>query len=137
MALADTLFRLAIGGHVAWYRLTGGRLAGSRVLLLTTTGRRTGLERTSPLMYLEEGDAYVVAASMGGAPRHPGWFHNLQANPSVTVQVGALATQRRARVIEGAERDELWQRFVTTQPRFEQYQEKTDRTIPVVALEPV
>lgn len=137
MGIADTLFRVAIRGHAAWYRLMGGRFAGRNVLLLTTTGRKTGVKRTNPLMYIADGDAYLVAASMGGAPRHPGWFHNLRSDAAVTIQVGPDVTHCRARVTEGEERDELWQRFVTTQPRFGQYQERTERVIPVVVLEPV
>lgn len=135
MALADNLFKLAIRGHVGWYRLMDGRFAGNRILLLTTTGRRTGRSRTNPLMFIEDGDNYLVAGSMGGAPHHPGWFHNLRDNPVVTVQVGSRVETRRARLTEGDERDRLYARFVEMNNRFGEYQEKTDREIPVVVLE--
>lgn len=136
MALADTLFKLATRGHVAWYRLMDGRLAGGEnILLLSTTGRKTGKERTNPLMFIQDDGDYLVAGSMGGAPRHPAWFHNLRDNPVVTVQVGPQVEARRARVTEGDERDRLYARFVEMNDRFGQYQEKTDREIPVVVLE--
>ena len=136
MTLAESAFRTAVAGHVWWYRVMKGRFAGRGLLLLTTTGRRTGRERVSPLVRIDDGGNYLIAASMGGAPQHPGWYHNLVENPTVTVQVGATAEQRTARVASGSERDRLFQKFVDRDPRFARYQERTDRTIPVVVLEP-
>ena len=136
MSLAESAFRTAIAAHVWWYRTTRGRLAGKGLLLLTTTGRKTGKERVSPLVRVDHGDDYLVAASMGGAPQHPGWYFNLVENPVVTVQVGATVEQRAARVTSGEERDRLFQKFVDRDRRFAGYQERTDRTIPVVVLQP-
>ncbi|NNC91298.1 MAG: nitroreductase family deazaflavin-dependent oxidoreductase [Acidimicrobiia bacterium] len=136
MGFADTAFRAFMQGHVNFYKATGGRFAGKRLLLLTTTGRKTGKLRVSPLMRIEDGDNYLVAASVGGAPRNPGWFHNLQENPLVQVQVGHTIENRRARITRGEERDRLWQKFVEARRQFADYQERTERTIPVVVLEP-
>ncbi len=136
MGFADTAFKLATQGHVRFYKATGGKWAGKRLLLLTTTGRKTGKPRVNPLMRIEDGDNYVVVGSVGGAPRHPGWYYNLQDNPHVQVQVGSTIENRIARIAEGDERDQLWQRFVDADKRFADYQTKTDRVIPVVVLEP-
>ena len=136
MGMAESAFRVAVAGHVFWYRTLKGRFAGKSLLLLTTTGRRTGRERVSPVLRIDDGPDYLIAASMGGAPRHPGWYFNLLANPAVTVQVGGRVEPRAARVAHGAERDRLFQKFVDRDRRFARYQERTDRTIPVVVLEP-
>jgi deazaflavin-dependent oxidoreductase (nitroreductase family) len=134
--MADALFRLATQGHVRWYRATGGRFAGKNMLLLTTTGRRTGKERVTPLMLVEDGENYLVAGSVGGAPHHPGWYYNLTEDPEVTIQVGPTIERRTARITEGEERDRLFQRFIDANPQFGKYQQRTDRVIPVVVLEP-
>jgi deazaflavin-dependent oxidoreductase (nitroreductase family) len=136
MGFAETTFRLATQGHVKFYKATGGKFAGKRLLLLTTTGRRSGKLRVSPLMRIENGDDYLVAGSMGGAPHHPGWFHNLQENPRVQVQVGRNIENRFARIADGEERDRLWQKFIDARRQFADYQERTERLIPVVVLEP-
>jgi F420H(2)-dependent quinone reductase len=121
------------------YRATGGKLGGKMkgapILLLTTKGRKSGKPRTAPLLYLREGDALAVVASEGGAPRHPAWFLNLQADPEVEVEVGRARERRRAREATGDERATLWQRLVELYPPYEIYQQKTERTIPVVLLE--
>lgn len=132
------LWKAAVSTHTWLYRQLGGRfVGGDNVLLLTTVGRKTGKMRTSPLMKLAAGNDLLVSASAGGSSRHPEWFLNLKDNPNVNVQVGTLVEPRRARVTDGSERDELYQRFVDANPRFGEYQEKTDRIIPVVVLEPV
>ena len=136
MTVAESAFRTAIAGHVWWYRLMRGRFAGKSILLLTTIGRRSGAERVTPLLGIEDGHDFLVAASMGGAPQHPGWYFNLLDNPVVTVQVGGTVEQRTARVAHGAERDRLFGKFVDRDPRFGRYQKRTDRIIPVVVLEP-
>jgi deazaflavin-dependent oxidoreductase (nitroreductase family) len=122
------------------YRASGGKIGGSfrgaPVLLLTTTGRKSGKQRTMPLLYLREGDAFVVVASEGGAERNPAWFLNLQANPAVEVEVGRAKEQRRARAATDEERARLWPRLVEMYPPYEAYQQKTARKIPVVLLEP-
>ncbi|MFE9021949.1 nitroreductase/quinone reductase family protein [Streptomyces sp. NPDC007808] len=116
----------------------GGYFEGARLLLLTTTGARTGRPHTTPVGYLPDGGARVlVIASAGGAPRHPAWFHNLVANPQVTVESGAFTYEARAVVLEGEERDRAFARAVEAEPGWAEYQEKTERVIPVVALEEI
>jgi deazaflavin-dependent oxidoreductase (nitroreductase family) len=138
--------------HQRVYRLTGGAVgrhaAGRRALLLHTVGRKTGRPRTAALVYARAGDHYVVVASNGGAPRHPAWFLNLEANPEVTVQVGRQHRPARARVAEAEERERLWKLANETNRglarlfhrgvvgRYDVYQRHTRREIPVVILEP-
>ncbi|GAA1298628.1 nitroreductase family deazaflavin-dependent oxidoreductase [Pseudonocardia xinjiangensis] len=114
----------------------GGRFAASPILLLHTVGARTGQERVNPLTYLPDGDRFVVFASDRGAPRHPDWFHNVVASPSVQVEVGDETLPATATVAEEPERSELFARQAAALPRFGEYQEKTSRTIPVVILTP-
>jgi deazaflavin-dependent oxidoreductase (nitroreductase family) len=126
--------------HVDRYRATDGEeghiwLEGSTILLLTTTGRRTGKETTTPLIYQPDGDDLVIVASKGGAAEHPGWFLNLEKNPEVGVQILGDKFRARARVAEGAERERLWKLMNEAWPHYEEYQVKTDREIPVVVLE--
>lgn len=113
----------------------GGPFEGAGLLLLHTWGAKTGEERVSPLMYQERGDDLVVFGSYAGAPAHPAWYHNLRANPEVSVEVGTETLPMRARVAEGAERDELWERQKQLAPGFADYERKTTRQIPVVVLE--
>lgn len=115
----------------------GGPFEGGRLILLTTTGARTGARHTNPVGYLPDGDRIVVIASAGGAPRHPDWFHNLVANPRVTVEDGVFTYEAEATVLTGAEREELWARAVESDPGWAAYQDKTTRRIPVVALKQV
>jgi deazaflavin-dependent oxidoreductase (nitroreductase family) len=126
--------------NVWLYRKTNGRvgsrLRGAPVLLLTTTGRSSGELRTTPLLYLRDGEAYVVVASFGGSPNHPAWFLNIQANPEVEIQVGAERSARRARAASEQERERLWPTVVAMYPAYANYQTKTTRRIPVVLLEP-
>jgi deazaflavin-dependent oxidoreductase (nitroreductase family) len=138
--------------HQALYERTDGRVGkhvgGSDALLLHTTGRRTGKPRTAALLYARDGDACVVVASNGGAPRHPGWFLNLRADPQVEVQVGRRRWRARARTATGDERERLWRLVNRTNRglaplfhpgaagRYEVYQRHTTREIPVVVLEP-
>jgi deazaflavin-dependent oxidoreductase (nitroreductase family) len=114
----------------------GGRFADSPILLLHTVGARTGHQRINPLTYLPDGDRFVVFASVRGGPRHPDWFHNVVASPSVQVEVGDETLPAIATVAEEPERSELFARQAAALPRFGEYQEKTDRTIPVVILTP-
>jgi deazaflavin-dependent oxidoreductase (nitroreductase family) len=114
---------------------TSGPFKGRPLLLLTTTGAKSGEERTTPLVYSRDGDRVVVIASMGGAPKHPAWFLNLSANPDVTVEIGTEKFKGRASTVEGAERDRLYAQQAATMPAFNEYQEKTTRRIPVVVLE--
>jgi deazaflavin-dependent oxidoreductase (nitroreductase family) len=114
-----------------------GQFTGRALLLLTTTGARTGRHVTSPLAYTRSGDAYVVIASKGGAPTNPDWYHNLVANPDVNVVVGAESFAARARIAEGEERERLFAAQAALMPGFADYQRKTTRQIPVVVLERV
>jgi len=112
----------------------GGYFDGARLILLTTTGARTGARHTVPLGYLPDGDRLVVIGSAGGAPRHPAWFHNLVADPEVTVDDGLFTYQARATILAGAERDELFARAVEAEPAWADYETRSGRTLPVVAL---
>lgn len=113
----------------------GGWFEGARLLLLTTTGTRSGLRHTTPLGYLPDGgDRILVIASAGGAPRHPAWYHNLVANPVVTVEDGIFAYEAKATVLTGEERDRAFARAVEDDPGWAEYQAKTVRVLPVVAL---
>jgi deazaflavin-dependent oxidoreductase (nitroreductase family) len=114
----------------------GGRLQGLPVLLLTTTGRKSGTARTSALSYLPSGDAYVVVASFLGEPRHPAWLLNLRAMPDAEVQVGSRRVRVRAREAEGTERERLWSEVVAKNPDYAEYQSRTERRIPIVVLAP-
>jgi deazaflavin-dependent oxidoreductase (nitroreductase family) len=105
------------------------------VLLLTTKGRKSGQPRTTPLIYARDGDRYVIVASKGGAPQHPGWYENLSREPSVELQVKDEVFPARAQVATGAERDRLWRKANEVWSHYDSYQEKTDREIPVVVLE--
>jgi F420H(2)-dependent quinone reductase len=127
--------------HVAAYRATGGRIGGrmmnSPVLLLLTTGRKSGKERTTPLLYLQDGGNYAIVASNGGAPKSPAWWLNLETNPEAAVEVGSKKLRVRAEEVEGEEKRHLWRRLVAMYPSYEDYQRRTDREIPVAVLKPV
>ncbi|MFG3661454.1 nitroreductase/quinone reductase family protein [Streptomyces sp. NPDC047706] len=113
----------------------GGYFEGARLILLTTTGARTGAEHTTPVAYLPDGaDRILVIASAGGAPWHPAWYHNLLAHPEVTVESGAFTYRARAEVLKGEERDQVFARAVETDAGWSEYQRKAGRVIPVVAL---
>jgi len=125
------------------FRATGGQMtgdyAGWPLLLLTTTGVKSGLPRTSPVMYLADGDRYLVFPSAGGAPNDPAWYRNLLAQPAATIEVGPDTLEVEATVLAGAERDEAWARQVAAYPMFGGFAEKAaeaGRVIPVVALSP-
>ena len=112
----------------------GGFFEGKPVLLLTTKGAKSGRQHVNPAMYLSDGDRWVVFASKGGAPKHPDWYHNLVANPAVTIEVGTETIAGRAEVITGAERDRLYAKQTDLYPQFGEYEKQTTRTIPVIAL---
>ena len=113
----------------------GGPFEGAPMVLVSHTGARSGTVRTTPLMYLPDGEDIVIFASKAGAPDNPDWFHNLVANPEATAEVGSDTLQVRARVAEGPERDDLWTRQKAAYPQFQGYEDATDRVIPVVVLE--
>ena len=113
----------------------GGPFEGRDMIILHTKGAKSGQPRVTPLVYLPQGDRYLIVASMGGAPTNPAWYHNLVANPEVTVEVGAEKFQAKATVATGAERDRLFDAQARLMPNFAEYQTKTTRKIPVVVLE--
>lgn len=135
------ILRRLTGLHVNVYRATSGlighRLPGAPpMLLLDHVGAKTTTRRTTPLVYVKDGRDLVVVASKGGHPRHPAWYHNLRAHPDTTVQVGSTRRAVRARVATTEERDRLWPKAVAVYPGYRGYQERTDREIPLVVLEP-
>ena len=135
------LLARAMSLHAAIYRLSGGRVfgrfpGGAPVLLLDHVGARSAKKRTSPLLYVEDGDDVVIVASKGGHPRHPGWFYNLRANPETTIQVGSERRAVRARVAGPEERARLWPRAVEAYDSYAEYQKRAEREIPMVILEP-
>ncbi|MGZ4289749.1 MAG: nitroreductase family deazaflavin-dependent oxidoreductase [Gaiellaceae bacterium] len=126
--------------HVRRYRETNGEVGhiwkeGSTILLLTTTGRTSGEPRTTPLIYARDGEDYIIIASQGGAPEHPGWYENLTKDPNVELQVLGDVFPARARTAEGDERERLWRVANGVWRHYDEYQTRTDREIPVVVLE--
>jgi deazaflavin-dependent oxidoreductase (nitroreductase family) len=126
--------------HVRRYRETDGVVGhvwrrGSKTLLLTTSGRKTGKPTTSPLIYAQTGDDYVIVASKGGAPAHPGWYRNLVKDPNVEVQVKDEVFPAHARTATGSERERLWELALQAWPDYDTYQARTEREIPVIVLE--
>jgi deazaflavin-dependent oxidoreductase (nitroreductase family) len=114
----------------------GGQFAGAPILLLHTTGAKSGQERVNPMMYQQVGDHYAVFASKGGAPTNPAWYHNLVAHPSVRAEIGTATLDLTARIAGGDERAQIWSAQKSRYPGFAEYEEKTSREIPVVILEP-
>ncbi len=149
MAVASLAWRArnAIGRgagklHSSIYRSSDGRLwgkmFGAPVLLLNTTGRKSGQRRTTPLVYATDGDDFILIASNGGAPRHPAWYLNLKANPEATVEIGDREVWVRAEeVAEPEEKAHVWQKMVEIYPGYDNYQRKTDREIPLLVLHPL
>jgi deazaflavin-dependent oxidoreductase (nitroreductase family) len=117
--------------------LVGGRFEGRTLLLLHTTGAKTGKERVNPVAYTRDGEQYVVIASKGGAPDNPDWYYNILAYPRLTVEVGTETFEVEAQVIEEPERTRLYNKMVEVFPGFDDYRRKTDRVIPVIKLTPV
>ena len=124
---------------IAEFRAHNGKVGppfeGAPMVLLTTIGAKSGAQLVTPLVYKQEGDHIVVFASAAGAPKHPAWYHNLVANPQVIVEVGAERYGAKADVITGDERDRIYAEQAAIMPGFAEYQEKTERTIPVIALD--
>ena len=139
--VVETLMYPLLTVHQWLYEKSDGRiganLGGRPMLLLRTRGRKTGQPRTAALLYVRAGNGYAVIASKGGAPQHPGWFHNLVARPEVDIQVGRLRIPVRARVAEGEERARIWASAdAVNDAQYTVYQSRTKRPIPVVVLEP-
>jgi len=135
------LLNRLMGVHTSVYRASGGRI-GQRlpglhpILLLDHVGAKSGVRRTSPLLYVRDGDDIAIVASKGGFAKNPAWFHNLRANPDTTVQVGRELIPVTARVADADERARLWPKAVATYSGYRDYQRRADREIPVVILEP-
>jgi deazaflavin-dependent oxidoreductase (nitroreductase family) len=135
------MMRSASALNVWVYRLSRGKFmgrfpSGAPVLLLTTTGRKSRQRRTAPLLYLKDGNDFVIVASQGGAPQHPGWFLNLEADPKAEVEIGAERFPVTARRVSEDEKAALWPRLVAIYAPYDQYQRRTTRPIPVVRLTP-
>jgi deazaflavin-dependent oxidoreductase (nitroreductase family) len=139
--MVKSLFRRFLAVYVFLYRLTGGKFGGKvqglRVLLLTTTGRRTGRKRTIPLGYFEHDGGYVIIGSNAGFDTHPAWFHNLKGNPRATVEVNDRRFEASAEIVGPDERGRLWARLVEIAPAYANYANKTSREIPLVTLHSV
>jgi deazaflavin-dependent oxidoreductase (nitroreductase family) len=131
----DELFGSA---HVDAYRESDGEHGyhwrGTTILLLSTTGHSSGEERTTPLIHREDDGRWVVVASKGGAPEHPSWYRNIEADPEVTIQVKGDVIPARASTASGEERARLWKLMTEVWPAYDEYQQRTDREIPVVVL---
>lgn len=136
----DWFFKTLSRSHTFLYRRTGGRVgkkfSGMSVLLLTTTGRKSGKQRTTTLSYLRDGDDYLIAGSKGGSESNPAWYLNLDATREVRVQVGSEVFAANASVTEGDDRDRLYERFKALDDEYVKYESQTERTIPVVRLTP-
>lgn len=143
--LADHLWPLLgplMRGHAAVYRVTGGRIGGRipglpALLLLDHVGAKTGKLRTTPLVYMLDGENLLVVASKGGHPRDPAWMHNLRANPLTEVQIAEARLKVRAREASEGERRSLWPRAAKYNPHWGRYRKRTSREIPLVLLEPL
>jgi F420H(2)-dependent quinone reductase len=127
--------------HSSIYRASDGRIWGTMfggpILLLNTTGRKSGQRRTTPLMYASDGDDFILIASNGGAPNHPAWYLNLKANPEATVEVGDREVRVRAEEAHQEEKARLWQKMVEVYSGYDGYQRKTEREIPLLVLHPL
>lgn len=140
MAMNITLMKTIGVIHRGLYRLTNGtvgaNLGGRSMVLLTTTGRKSGKHRTAPIQYMKDGDNIILVASNGGNVNHPAWWHNIGANPDVTVQIGKKKMRARAETADDEERARLWPLLVEFYPGYQAYEEETERTVQVVIVRP-
>jgi F420H(2)-dependent quinone reductase len=140
MAGTSSIYRFIMDAHVSVYRWTGGKLGGKLgpydILLLTTTGRRSGQERTSPLGYFKDGENFVITASNGGGPNHPGWYFNLVEHPQALIEVGKQKITVIAKQADPEEKKRLWALLISLTPRYDGYQKRTSRDIPMMILHP-
>ncbi|TFV59947.1 nitroreductase family deazaflavin-dependent oxidoreductase [Mycobacterium sp. PS03-16] len=137
---ADFFIKWMARGNTLVYKVSGGRIGGSfgnaPVALLTTIGRKTGEPRVSPLIYLRDGDRVILVASRGGSDKHPMWYLNLRANPTVQIQIKDEVLTRTARLATDEERAGYWPQLTALYPSFADYRSWTDREIPIVVCEP-
>ena len=140
MPMNRAVIRMFSAAHALSYRLSGGRVgrtaAGAPVLLLTTTGRKSGKPRTAPLLYLEDGENFVIVASNGGSHQHPRWWLNLKQDPEARVQIGSASKRVRAERADEQEWARLWPLLLEMYGSYQEYQDTTQRKIPVVILRP-
>ena len=136
--LARSMVKFFGKAHKVVYRMSGGRLFAklgeAPMLLLTATGRRSGKPRTTPLLYVEDGDGFAVVSSFGGAPEHPSWYRNLEKNPKVSLQIENRVIPVTASTATPEEKKRLWPRLTAIYPDYDTYQKETTREIPVVVL---
>jgi F420H(2)-dependent quinone reductase len=139
--MGKSFFRVVLGIYAFLYRLTGGKFGGKvqglQVLLLTTTGRKSGKHRTTPLGYFEDDGGYVIIGSNAGYDTHPAWFHNLRSNPRATIQIGDKQFEVNAEIAGSDKRSQLWARLIELAPAYANYAKKTSRQIPLITLRPV
>jgi F420H(2)-dependent quinone reductase len=141
MVKMKTLFRFFLSLHMRLYRLTkgkfGGKMGPNKILLLTTTGRKSGKTHTTPLGFFEWKNGFVIVGSNGGQSTNPGWYYNLKHNPQVNVQVFDRVIPVKAETLAGEARAQAWQQVITTAPAYANYENRTTREIPLVLLSPV
>jgi F420H(2)-dependent quinone reductase len=134
------LVQMFMAVYIGLYRLSGGKLGGAmrgfKVALLTTTGRKSGKVRTTPLGYFSQPDGYIIVASNSGQPTHPGWYFNLKSQPQATLQIMDQAMPVTAEVLAGPARAQAWQQVITTAPAYAAYEKATTREIPLILLHP-
>lgn len=128
------IYKLVMAAHIALYRLTRGRLGGKSIILLTTTGKRTGQPRTKPLFHIRDGGDYIVIASAGGSPKNPAWYANLSANPRVTLEDHGHTLTGTASTVGADDRARVWEAVVSQNPGFKSYEHRTAREIPLVRI---
>ena len=128
-------YKLIMNAHIALYRLTGGRLGGKHIILLTTIGKQSGQPRTKPLFHIKDGANYIVIASAGGNEKNPAWYANLSANPKVTIEDHGRTVAGIASTTNETERARLWKIIVAQAPNFAGYEKRTTRVIPVVRIQ--
>jgi len=138
--MRKAFIKLFIQLHTFFYKLTGGRFGSEmgeyKILLLTTKGRISGLDRTTPLGYFDHEDGYLIIASNGGLANHPDWYFNLKSDPQVSIQIKDQTFNAQAQVLNGEPRTPIWERIVAEAPQYGEYENRTDRLIPVVWLTP-
>ena len=139
MTIQNTMTRLGTGLHAKLVKMTGALGGGTddgSVLVLTHKGAKSGTVRDTPLMFVNHENGHVIMASMAGSDNNPAWYHNLKANPDTTINVANQDIPVHARELDGDEREKYWKKFVASGDRWEQYAAKTDRTMPLIHLEP-
>ena len=138
--MRKAFIKLFIGLHTIFYKLTGGRFGSQmgeyKILLLTTKGRKSGLEFTTPLGYFDHQDGYLIIASNGGNTNHPDWYFNLKKDPQVSIQIKDQVINAQANILNDESRTPIWERIVAEAPQYGEYEGRTDRLIPVVLLQP-